>query len=121
MLWSLLVCSKDIIAVDSVASYAIGIDPDDVRLIELGHEEGMGESDIDKIQVTGEDLEKNRTRFELPEEAMARRFPDLKSCGRELAARVWQISWTPWVGLEVEGSLTQSSWDRMLRILMMRL
>jgi len=74
----LVFCSKDIIAVDSVASYTIGISPDDVRLIELGHEEGMGESDIDKIQVTGEDLEKNRTRFELPEEAMARRFPDLK-------------------------------------------
>lgn len=94
----LVFCSKDIIAVDSVASYAIGINPDDVRLIELGHKDGMGESDIDKIQVIGENLEENRTRFELPEEAMARRFPDLKilrkgACSACMANLMDAVGW----------------------------
>ena len=94
----LVFCGKDIIAVDSVASYAIGISPDDVRLIELGNKDGMGESDIDKIQITGEDLEKNKVRFELPEEAMARRFPDLRilregACSACMANLMDAVGW----------------------------
>jgi len=74
----LVFCSKDIVAVDSVASYTIGISPDHIRLIRLGSKLGLGESDISRIQITGENVEENKIRFELPEEAMARRFPDLR-------------------------------------------
>jgi uncharacterized protein (DUF362 family) len=94
----LVFCSKDIIAVDSVASYTIGINPDDIRLIKLGKKAGLGESDISKIQITGEDVQENRVRFELPEEAMARRFPDLiilknGACSACLANLMDAIGW----------------------------
>ena len=94
----LVFCSKDIVAVDSVASYAIGVNPKDVRLIELGNKDGLGESDIDRIQIVGEDLEENRVCFELPEEAMARRFPDLRilregACSACLANLMDALGW----------------------------
>jgi len=94
----LVFCGKDIIAVDSVASYTIGINPDNVRLIELGKKAGLGESDIAKIQITGENVEENRVRFELPEEAMARRFPDLRilkegACSACLANLMDAVGW----------------------------
>lgn len=94
----LVFCSKDIVAVDSVASYLIGIDPDRIRLIELGRKARLGRSDIGKIEVIGEDLESNRVRFELPEEAMARRFPDLRilkngACSACLANLMDALGW----------------------------
>lgn len=94
----LIFCSKDIVAVDSVASYAVGINPMNIRLIELAKKAGLGESVISKIQVMGEDLERNRVRFELPEEAMARRFPDLRilkegACSACLANLMDALGW----------------------------
>ena len=94
----LVFCSKDIVAVDSIASYAIGINPNDIRLIELGNKAGLGESDIAKIQTVGEDLEENRVRFELPSEAMARRFPNLRilkkgACSACLANLMDALGW----------------------------
>jgi len=74
----LVFCSKDIVAVDSVASYCIGIKPNSIRLIRLGKEEGIGESELSNMEITGVSLEENRIKFELPEEAMSRRFPDLR-------------------------------------------
>ena len=95
----LVFCSKDVVAVDTVACHAVGINPDEVRLIELGNEEGLGESQIDRIQITGEDLDENRAHFELPEEAMARRFPDLRilkkgACSACLANLMDAVAWT---------------------------
>jgi len=75
----LLFCSKDIVAVDSVASYCIGIKPNSIRLIRLGKEEGIGESNLKNMEITGVSLEENRVNFELPEEAMDRKFPHLKT------------------------------------------
>ncbi|MBM3237580.1 DUF362 domain-containing protein [Candidatus Poribacteria bacterium] len=74
----LVFCSKDIVAVDSVASYCIGIKPDSIRLIKLGKEEGIGESNLNNMEITGVSLEENRVKFELPEEAMSKRFPNLR-------------------------------------------
>ncbi|MGQ9608352.1 MAG: DUF362 domain-containing protein [bacterium] len=94
----LIFCSKDIIAVDAVASYTIGIDPENIRLIRLGNKAGLGESRIEKLQILGENLEENRTRFELPEEAMIRRFPDLRilkngACSACLANMMDALGW----------------------------
>jgi uncharacterized protein (DUF362 family) len=74
----LVFCSKDIVAVDSVTSYCIGIKPNSIRLIRLGKEEGIGESNLNNMKIAGVSLEENRVKFELPEEAMSRRFPDLR-------------------------------------------
>ena len=74
----LVFCSKDIVAVDSVASYCIGIKPNSIRLIKLGKEEDIGESNLSNMEITGVSLEENKVKFELPEEAMSRRFPNLR-------------------------------------------
>jgi len=94
----LVFCSTDIVAVDSVASYAIGINPDDIRLLKLGKKAGLGNYKLKKMQITGEDLEKIKVRFELPEEAMARRFPNLRilkngACSACLANLMDALGW----------------------------
>lgn len=94
----LVFCSKDIIAVDAVASYMIGIDPKNIRLIRLGAKVGLGESKINRLQILGENLEENKARFELPEEAMIRRFPGLVmlkngACSACLANMMDALGW----------------------------
>ena len=61
-----------------MASYCIGIKPNSIRLIRLGKEEGIGESNLSNMEIAGVSLEENRVKFELPEEAMVRRFPNLR-------------------------------------------
>ncbi len=61
-----------------MASYCIGIKPNSISLIRLGQEEGIGESNLSNMEIAGVSLEENRVKFELPEEAMDRRFPNLR-------------------------------------------
>jgi uncharacterized protein (DUF362 family) len=75
---NLLVAGKDIVAVDSVASYLMGIEPEEVMTIKLGHKAGLGEMDLDNIQVTGEALDDIRMQWKRPDSAIAERFPQLK-------------------------------------------
>jgi len=76
----LLIASEDIVAADAVACDLMGIDPAQVRLIRFCAERGVGEMDLDQIQVVGERVIDHRRRFELPYEAIAREFPNLTLC-----------------------------------------
>jgi len=76
----LLIASRDILAADSVACNLMGIDPQQARLIRFCAERGVGEMDLGKIEVVGENPAHHRRRFELPYEAMAREFPNLRLC-----------------------------------------
>lgn len=95
----LVFCSRDVVAVDAVASYCIGIPPAKIRLLKLGERAGLGELDLNLMDIRGEDLEASRTRFELPEEAMSRRFPDLRiqnkgACSGCMANLLDVLGWT---------------------------
>ena len=73
----LIVTGKDIVATDSVASSLMGFNPCQIETIKLGFEAGLGEMNLDKIDIVGDDLKDLEMNFELPREEMKRTFPHL--------------------------------------------
>jgi uncharacterized protein (DUF362 family) len=73
----LLAASTDVVAVDSVACFLAGIDPREVRIIRQCARMGVGQMDLDQIDVVGEDPAVHRRRLRRPYEDMAGRFPGL--------------------------------------------
>ena len=62
----LIIAGKDGLAVDAVCTTVMGIDPKKVKHLRLAHERGLGNWDLDKIEVRGEPLENVVSEFELP-------------------------------------------------------
>jgi len=56
----LIISSEDVVAVDAVSSYIMGIDPMEVPMIRLGHSEGIGIGDLSLIEIRGEDIDRVR-------------------------------------------------------------
>lgn len=59
----LIISSEDVVAVDAVSSYIMGIDPMEVPMIRLGHSEGIGIGDLSLIEIRGEDIDRIRRVF----------------------------------------------------------
>jgi len=74
----LLIAGKDIVATDAVTSSIMGFNPEDVEMIKFGFEEGLGEINLDKIKVEGDDLKGIKMNFFLPSEKIKEKFPLLK-------------------------------------------
>ncbi|MCD6088813.1 DUF362 domain-containing protein [Candidatus Bathyarchaeota archaeon] len=62
----LIIAGEDMVAVDSVATAVMGIDPGKVKYLRLAEERGLGISNMDDIEVVGEDIERVKRRFKLP-------------------------------------------------------
>lgn len=75
---NLLIAGKDIVAVDSVASSLMGIEPEEVMTIKLGHKAGLGEMNLEKIKVAGEKFDEVKMRWKRPDSVIAERYPWLK-------------------------------------------
>lgn len=73
-----IVVSGDVVAADSVASTLMGIDPGEVSHIVLGARAGLGEMELTRIDIRGEELEQFKTKMALPREELRRRFPNLE-------------------------------------------
>ena len=58
-----LIAGEDIVAVDAVGSFIMGIDPKEVTTTRLAHLEGFGTIDLDAINVVGADLSSARRPF----------------------------------------------------------
>lgn len=71
----LLIAGRDRVAVDAVGCAQMGIDPGDVPLLRMVSKAGLGEFRLKKIAVNGDTVEPRR--FELPQEQLRRRYPDL--------------------------------------------
>ncbi len=74
----LLAASTDLVALDSVGCFLAGIGPDEVRTIRDCARAGLGEMDLARIEVVGEDPLRHRRRFKRPNEEVAKHFPDLR-------------------------------------------
>jgi len=74
----LLAASRDLIAVDALGCHLAGIDPSDVRSIRDCGRAGLGEMDVSRLQVLGEDPGRHRRRFRRPYEEVAERFPNVE-------------------------------------------
>jgi len=60
----LIIASKDIVAGDAVGSTVMGYEnPRDIKITRIANERGLGEIDLDKIEVKGERIEDVKRRF----------------------------------------------------------
>jgi uncharacterized protein (DUF362 family) len=80
-----LITGSDIVAVDAVGCALMGIDPAEVRTVSLGKAAGLGESDLTRIDVAGEELRRLKFRIELPQAELRQNFPLLEIRGAEKA------------------------------------
>ncbi len=60
---NLVIAGKDPVAVDSVGATVMGIPLADVKHLSLAEEKGLGTSDLNKIEIVGEPIEKTRKKF----------------------------------------------------------
>jgi uncharacterized protein (DUF362 family) len=58
-----ILASKDLVAADAVASLIMGYKPEDVLITKFAAERGLGEIDINKIEVTGTAIDEVKRRF----------------------------------------------------------
>jgi len=74
----LIVASEDAVAADAVLSKIIGIKPDTVMTTKQAHQLGLGQADLDKIDVVGEDINRiGVDNFKLPRIAWIFRMPNI--------------------------------------------
>jgi uncharacterized protein (DUF362 family) len=74
----LILASRDAVALDAVAGAAMGLDPGEVDTTRIAGEAGLGEADLEKIEVMGESLEAVRRPFARPDvELSEEKFPGL--------------------------------------------
>ena len=68
----------DIVAVDAVAASLMGVNPSTIETIRLGHEAGLGEMDLSRIDIIGDDMQDLIMNFEQPKQFLHRAFPRLQ-------------------------------------------
>jgi uncharacterized protein (DUF362 family) len=60
---NLVIAGRDMVAVDTVGAMVMGVDPNRVRYLKLAGAEGLGVSNLDDIEILGEDIEQVKRRF----------------------------------------------------------
>ncbi len=63
---NLIICGYDPVTVDSVSAHIMGFNPKRIKIITKTHSFGIGEIDIDKIEVIGEPLRSVTRKFRSP-------------------------------------------------------
>ncbi|MFQ5997524.1 MAG: DUF362 domain-containing protein [Dehalococcoidales bacterium] len=81
----LLLVSSDVVAVDAVGGALMGIDPAEVPTVTLGAKAGLGEGDLTRIDIIGEELKRLKFKVKLPQEQIGQYFPQLEIAGIEKA------------------------------------
>ncbi len=73
-----IVAGTDVVAVDAVCATIMGFDVDEILHIRLADEAGLGEADLDRIQVYGERIAAVARPFQPYSEAAKERFGDAR-------------------------------------------
>lgn len=81
----LLIASSDIVAVDAVGCAVMGIDPGKVPLITLGTASGLGESELARLDIVGEEIKRLKVKVKIPKEQLRHSFPQLELLGADKA------------------------------------
>lgn len=81
----LLIAGTDIVAVDAVGCALMGIDPTAVSTVSLGAAAGLGENELTRIDIVGEELRRLKFKVRLPQEEIRESFPLLEIIGAEKA------------------------------------
>ncbi|MBN1459656.1 MAG: DUF362 domain-containing protein [Armatimonadetes bacterium] len=78
----LILASRDAVALDAVAGAAMGLDPGEVDTTRIAGQVGLGEADLDEIEIVGESLDSVRRTFARPDVDLSEeKFPGLKVYG----------------------------------------
>jgi hypothetical protein len=80
-----ILAGSDIVAVDTISTSLMDLNPDEVKTIQLGYKAGLGEMNIAKIDIKGEDIKGLKMHYELPSEWLKKKFPLLKIIGDDTA------------------------------------
>jgi len=64
--WGVIIAGDNIISTDAVAARAMGFDPMEVHMVRIGAAQGLGEADLNKIEVLGAKIEDVERRFKRP-------------------------------------------------------
>jgi len=83
----IIITSYDTVAADSVGSAVMGIDPMETSYIKLASEQGLGESDISKIDVRGATIKEVRKNFKRINLEDVLKYPEFKNCGITITDR----------------------------------
>jgi uncharacterized protein (DUF362 family) len=81
----LLLASSDAVAVDAVGCALMGIDPNTVPTVTLGAAARLGESNLTRIEIIGEELKRLKFKVKLPQEQLRQSFPQLEIIGTDKA------------------------------------
>lgn len=63
---NILIAGRDMVAVDTVATAVMGIEPTKVKYLKLAEDRGLGVSNLDDINVLGENIKDVVRKFKLP-------------------------------------------------------
>ncbi len=74
---SFILAGKDIVAADTVVTSLMGINPESIRTIKLGNRAGLGEMDMSKIDIKGEEIKDLQMNLEQPRAYLTRVFKNL--------------------------------------------
>lgn len=74
----IIVAGFDIVSVDSIASYIMGVDPYEVLHIRYAGERGLGVLELDRIKVYGLDPLSIRKQFKLPPRSIVDEYPGVR-------------------------------------------
>ncbi len=67
----LIIAGRDPVAVDAVASAAMGFEPEEGEYVRVAAKSGLGTAELDRIEVLGEPIASVRRRFKRYEEALS--------------------------------------------------
>jgi len=76
-----LLAGSDIVAVDTVSASLIGLNPEEIKTIQLSYQAGLGEMNLAKIDIQGEEIKGLKMHYQLPSEWLRNKFPLLKIIG----------------------------------------
>jgi uncharacterized protein (DUF362 family) len=80
-----ILAGEDIVAVDAVTTSLMGFNPKEVKTVVLGSQAGLGEMDLHKIEIIGEETKGLKMNFESPQEWLRKNFPLLRLIGMKEA------------------------------------
>lgn len=80
-----ILAGRDIVATDSVSTALMGLNPHEVEILTLGSQAGLGEINLAKIEIAGEDIKGLKMHYELPSAWLKKQFPLLTIIGHDTA------------------------------------
>ncbi|MFW9856346.1 MAG: DUF362 domain-containing protein [Candidatus Thorarchaeota archaeon] len=113
---NLLLASEDQVAIDAVAAKLMGFDPLSIKYIALAHDQGLGQGDVEQIDIIGweeEQFKVTNFRFKTKRSLVVRWDQRLRSTTyryRPLKPLHWLLFYTPFFKLFILGSGIYHDW-----------